>query len=43
MSGLEYLHSKWISNGNIKKENIICNSEMKIKLILFGFAPETEA
>jgi BR serine/threonine kinase len=37
---LEYLHSKGISHGDIKLENIICSSDNKVKLIDFGFASE---
>jgi serine/threonine protein kinase len=42
ISALEYLHSKGISHGDIKLENIICSYDMKIKLIDFGFASESE-
>jgi serine/threonine protein kinase len=42
MSALEYLHSRGISHGDIKLENIICNKKKKIKLIDFGFSTESE-
>jgi serine/threonine protein kinase len=41
ISGLAYLHSKGISHGDIKLENIICNDEMNVKIIDFGFASDS--
>jgi 5'-AMP-activated protein kinase catalytic alpha subunit len=40
VSALEYLHSKGISHGDVKLENIICSDDMKAKLIDFGFSSE---
>ncbi len=37
-SALAYIHSKNIVHGDIKKENILVNSDWNIKIIDFGGA-----
>lgn len=38
LSGVQYLHEKGISHGDIKVENILLNSDFTVKLCDFGFS-----
>lgn len=41
-SAIEYIHSKNISHGDIKLENILINSNLALEFIDFGFAERAE-